>query len=419
MEIFIKPVLWTYREITRGNNNLIEGEYGVRIRMTQARAITYISIGFSSSLKEWDNKKNYPRLTHPKYKELAVSIDKIIDDIQFEVKLAEKSGRNITPIQIKAAVKKTGKSIPNVDKPNKILAYIQTLVDQYEDSDNPGYASIFRNCKVSVQKLLCNKDCRFIEFTRAHHEAYELQILKNSESTKSIYLRTLYRVWNLAIADDLVGKELHPRKYIKFKVYKRIRTKKRSIKSDYFQQILRLKFPEDSREYRSHLLLQFMYCARGINFNDMLKLKPGNIQNNGLVYKRSKNKRDYNFQLHPKAMDIINTFLNYPVQSDAGYIFPFIFKMHDTAKKIHTRIKSALKDFNEDAKVIAKAVGWEVQFTSNSFRHGFASHLNEANVEIRIIQEALGHETQLQTQTYLDDIDDNVVAEAINKALLC
>jgi hypothetical protein len=50
MEIFIKPVLWTYRRITKGKKNLVEGEYGVRIRMTQARAKTYISISFSSSL---------------------------------------------------------------------------------------------------------------------------------------------------------------------------------------------------------------------------------------------------------------------------------------------------------------------------------------------------------------------------------
>ncbi|HTF30033.1 MAG TPA: site-specific integrase [Flavitalea sp.] len=418
MEIFIKPVLWTYRRITKGKKNLVEGEYGVRIRMTQARANTYISISFSSSLKEWDNKNNYPRLTHPKYKEIAVKIDKIIDDIQFEIKLAERAGRYLTPKQIKAAVTNSGQSFTKVNKPHKILAYIQTIIDQYEDSGNPGYANIFRNCKVSIQKLLNNKDCMFVEFTKAHHEAYERQLSKKSESTKSIYLRTLYRVWNLAIADEIVTKEYHPKRHIKFKVYKRIRTKKRSIKSSYFQSILKLSFPEESREYRSHLLLQFMYYARGINFNDMLKLKSGNIQNNGLIYKRSKNKRDYNFEMHPKAIKIVNTFLTYPVQSDAGYIFPFIFQTHDTARKIHTRIKSALKDFNEDAKVIANTVGWEIQFTSNSLRHCFASHLNEADVGIRIIQEALGHETQLQTQTYLDDIDDSIVTEAINNALL-
>jgi integrase/recombinase XerD len=77
-----------------------------------------------------------------------------------------------------------------------------------------------------------------------------------------------------------------------------------------------------------------MYYARGMNFNDMLKLRMDDIQNDGVTYKRSKNKRSYNFELHPKAMKVLKTFLTYPTQSDAGYIFPFIFKEHDTAKKL-------------------------------------------------------------------------------------
>jgi len=43
---------------------------------------------------------------------------------------------------------------------------------------------------------------------------------------------------------------------------------------------------------------------------------------------------------------------------------------------------------------------------------------NEANVDIKIIQEAMGHETQLQTQTYLDDIEDSIITQAINSALI-
>ena len=170
--------------------------------------------------------------------------------------------------------------------------------------------------------------------------------------------------------------------------------------------------------YRSHLLMQFMYYARGMNFNDMLKLKWEDFQNNGIVYKRSKNKREYNFELHPKALKVVKLFKDFQAQSDAGHIFPFVMKEHDTAKKIDARIDSALKDFNEDTTAMAKAIGWEKSFTSNALRHGFASHLNEANVDIKIIQEALGHETQAQTRTYLDDIEDSIITSAINNALL-
>jgi hypothetical protein len=61
--------------------------------------------------------------------------------------------------------------------------------------------------------------------------------------------------------------------------------------------------------------MQFMYYARGMNFNDMLKLKWTDFQNNGIVYKRSKNKRNYNFELHSKALKVVKLLKDYSAQS--------------------------------------------------------------------------------------------------------
>ena len=36
---------------------------------------------------------------------------------------------------------------------------------------------------------------------------------------------------------------------------------------------------------------------------------------------------------------------------------------------------------------------------------------------MNIIQETMGHETQIQTMTYLDEIDDSVIAKSIEDAL--
>jgi site-specific recombinase XerD len=67
---------------------------------------------------------------------------------------------------------------------------------------------------------------------------------------------------------------------------------------------------------------------------------------------------------------------------------------------------------------MAEAVGWHKQFALNALRHAFGSHLNEANVDIKIIREALGYETEGQTRVYLDVIDDSIIANAINAALV-
>ncbi len=417
MDILLKPILWTYRVIIDTDKNYVIGEHEVRIRMTQNRVPKYITTNYSSSPENWDDKNGVPLTTHPKYLELSARIKKIVEDIEYEIKTAEKAGRTITHTEIKANLSNQIKQSALPEKTNKILAYIQSIIDYYDSVDNPGYANVFYNNKLTVKKLLKDKDKMFLAFTKSDHEAYEKQISGTTESTRSHYLRTYYRIWNLAIADGLCNKEHHPKKFIQFKAYKRIRTKKRSIKSDYWERILKLKPAKDTRIYRSHLLMQFMYYARGMNFNDMLKLKKEDFVNDGITYKRSKNKRNYDFELHPSAVKVIKIFGDFPEQSDAGYIFPFIMQEHDTAKKIDVRIDSALKDFNEDSKAMAEAVGWKKQFTSNALRHGFASHLNEANVDIKIIQEAMGHETQADTRIYLADIEDSIITEAINNAL--
>ena len=419
MEISIKPVLWTYQTVRENEKQLVIGEHEVRIRMIQNRVPKYMATGYSSSIENWNPEYGCPLDSHPKYLDLSARIKQLLSDIDFEIKLAEKAARVVTPTEIKTNLTAKIKINAPTDKPNKIRAYTQMIIDRYRADENPGYANIFHNCNLTLKKLLKDKDKMFLAFTRADHEAYEKQISTNTqESTISNYLRTYYRIWNLAIADGLVTKDHHPKQYIKFKAYKRIRTKKRSIKADYWKRILNLKPAKETRIYRSHLMMQFMYYARGMNFNDMLKLKWEHIENRGVAYKRSKNKRAYDFELHPKAAKVLDLFKEHPTQSDAGYIFPFIMKEHDNAMKIDARIDSALKDFNEDSKAMAAAVGWVKNFTSNALRHGFASHLNEAKVDIRIIQEALGHETQLQTRTYLDDIEDSIITEAINGALI-
>ncbi len=60
-----------------------------------------------------------------------------------------------------------------------------------------------------------------------------------------------------------------------------------------------------------------------------------------------------------------------------------------------------------------KILGLEKHLTSYVARHSFATILRHKNVNLAIIQEALGHKTELQTMTYLDDLDDTIIAKSI------
>ena len=121
-----------------------------------------------------------------------------------------------------------------------------------------------------------------------------------------------------------------------------------------------------------------------------------NIEGDYLKYKRSKNGREYNFKLHPKSKAVVEMFAKYPLQSDAGYVFPILNSTHYSAKKIDVRIDSALKDLNEDLETFGNMVHAPKRITSYVIRHSFAGNLKHKGVSINVIREALGHETELQ-----------------------
>jgi integrase len=170
--------------------------------------------------------------------------------------------------------------------------------------------------------------------------------------------------------------------------------------------------------FRSQQYILFSYYARGINFNDLCKLqRKRHIIGDSIDYTRSKTDKQFQFELHPKALKIASLFRMYPLQSDNDHVFPILMKCHDTPRKIDQRVESALKDVNEDLKEFGKMIKFNGSLTSYVFRHSFATHLEQAGVDIRYIKEALGHETEEQTRVYLSEISDWRVANAVKKAI--
>lgn len=428
----VTTMLFVFHTVKKSERNFKTGEFPVKIRLSQLKELTYIPMGYSSSVENWDEEQRLPKPSHPHYKELSKKINSCLEDIDFQIKLSEKSRQYLSCIELKRKVLHTDVDLPQKANQLKILEYFDKVISDLEEAGNPGYADIYDSTRSTVSKLLNSgkhipaderakeKDRFFLDFTKEDHQKYERLISNNaaSESTISFYLRNYYRIWNMAIKDGYCSREQHhPSKFIKFQPYKRIRTKKRSINQDYLHDIMELKFDEGTRMHRSQMILKFIYYARGINFGDVCKLKLENIANNTIHYTRSKNHRQYDYILHREALGVINYFKRHPEQSDAGYLFPFLSSIHDTPRKVDTRIESALKDFNEDLKEMAETVRWERKFTSYSLRHGFATHLRNNNVGISIIKEALGHEVETQTAVYLDDLDDQPIADEINRAL--
>ena len=410
MQVKIKTLLWKHKKAANG-------EHEIRLRLTLYKEVTYLSTGFTSSLDNWDNDNDCPKSSHPKFKTIIKKIQDLIDEVNFEVKLNLKNGIDVFSLselknRIKTPIKKSNKI--------KILDFYKSHILQLETDGRIGYSNVFRSGMLNFKRFTNNTDKSFIAFSKTDFQNYEEFLLRNIkyETTISMYIRTFVRLWNIAIEKGICPKEHHPSKYFRFKAYRRFKTKKRAVSADVIKSIENLKFENSDRMFRSQQYFLFGYYARGINFNDMAKLKfKENIFGNEISYVRSKNRRRYHYQLHSKAISIIRYFEQSFIKSDSGYVFPILHSFHDSPRKIDARIDSALKDLNEDLAKMAKLIGLEKHLTSYVARHSFATNLRYKNVNISIIQEALGHETELQTMTYLDDLDDSIIANCIENAL--
>jgi hypothetical protein len=71
-------------------------------------------------------------------------------------------------------------------------------------------------------------------------------------------------------------KGLHPKKFIKFQVYKKYKTSKRAISAVDMKLLESYEADYTSRVYRNQQIFLFSYYCRGTNYNDIVKLKEKN-----------------------------------------------------------------------------------------------------------------------------------------------
>jgi hypothetical protein len=148
--MLVKSLIHTSRTIKRSFKNLVEGEYEVRIRLTQEKEKVFVPLGFSSSIKNWEKRRMLPKPYHPHYRDLLEKIYRYLDDISFELKLAARAGRYISCVDVKRRILRQS----NQNNSKKILQFFDKVIANQELAGNPGYADIFISTRSTVNKLL-------------------------------------------------------------------------------------------------------------------------------------------------------------------------------------------------------------------------------------------------------------------------
>lgn len=293
---------------------------------------------------------------------------------------------------------------------NSLEYAFEEYIAQLRGQNRIGTAVSYECARTSIQKFKSNTV--FADVTPEFLRKYEKSMVESDRSitTIGIYLRSLRTLFNNAISEGLLTKELYPFGKRKYEIPTGNNIKKALTLND-ISLIYNYETRPGSSSEMARDYWMFMYFCNGINVKDMCLLKYKNIKGDVIAFERAKtvrtkrNVEPIRVALLKEAKAIIDKWGNERI-SDETYIFPVLSK-NLSADRERQLIQQLTHVINDHMKVIGKEVGIGMDVTTYAARHSFATVLKRSGASTEFISEALGHTNVRTTQSYLGSFEDD------------
>ncbi len=299
-------------------------------------------------------------------------------------------------------------SVTKTNNNTALQHWFDTYVKTLNDKGRVGTASSYRTTINSLNEF--KKGLHIQDVTPALLEEYEAYMLNkgNSNTTIGIYLRQLRAIINQVIAAGLLQQEKYPFK--KYEIPSGQNIKKALSDIEINKLLNHTPTKEDEQKALDFWILS--YLCSGINFADIVQLKPSNIDGSYLNFIRQKTKntkkkdlRPIKIGLHPKALAIVEKWKN--TDSSNPYLFP-ILETGLNPITVKNRCKRFIKWVNLRMEKIRKELGIDQKIGTYAARHTFSTVMKRRGVSTEFIKESLGHSSVAVTENYLDSFNDDV-----------
>ncbi len=411
------------------------GNFPVKLSVTSQRITKRFSTIYNLIEDEW-NKLNKPRLS----KELKI-IEEELEDLKKKAKtiikeihpftfnefiihfinqepafkrrrgidaenLATQSTFDFTPYNKKFPI--LNETFPYQ---NTIGFYYQLYIKKLIEQGSISTAINYRCSYVSLMKF--SPDLPFSAITVLFLNNYEQWLTEKniSRSTMGFYIRVIRTLFNEAIAEGTIKKEIcYPFGKRKYKIPTSRNIKKAlsidEIKLLYYYQ----GDPNNISEQRAKAFWFFSYFASGMNPKDIALLKYKSIDGDILSFERAKT--ESHFRNEPK---VITVFLSDELKSiikqwgnkdksPDNFVFPILEKEITPLRRFEL-IQLFVRSINDWMNRISQKLGLSRNATTYVARHSFSTILKRAGASTEYIQEALGHSSVLTTENYLGSFE--------------
>ncbi len=380
-----------------------DGSFPLILRLSHNRKTIPISLGYSIKKDDWDikNRKikksytgvlNVTRLNNFLAKEKARALD-IVTQLQDSNELNKLSVRQLKD------------RILNKSGNFTFFKFTKQIIDELHTSGRHSYASSMTDMLRAVKRVQNDIDLSFEQLNYKFLKDFETYYRNNGNGINSIgvYMRNIRAIYNRAIKEGHAKRNWYP--FTDYSI-KREKTRKRAVRKEVITDVMNLELPKSSRIWHAKNYFLFSFFAMGINFIDIAFLKPSNLVNGRLEYKRHKTNKSFSIKITEPMKEILNYYLTGKNPDD--YIFPIIKRRGDSRLE-YLDITSKRRVYNRMLREISQKCELETNLTSYVSRHSWATIAKRSGIPTAVISEGLGHSDTQITEVYLDSFDKEVL----------
>ncbi len=396
----------TFKVLLDTRRQLQNGTFPLVIRVYSGRNRREINLKIYLKKSQFDTDGQKVRKSHPNEKVINQRIKQAVLEVEKTTLNLEMANEVVTSEKIRNLVVKPTPKL-------NFIQYGEQVILQMRKANRNGNANAYRDGINALKEYSGRTDLQFQEIDYELLCKIENNMLAKGLKKNSIacYNRALRAIYNKAINEEIVEVKYYP--YRKYKVRGEA-TAKRSIDKQSIQQVINLPLEKDSPMYKARDYFLLSFNLIGISFADMVTIKPSDILNGRLIYKRKKTHKLYNIKLTDKAKEI----LDYYNQPGGTYILPDLPEVAINNASVERKyIQYANKTCNKYLAKIGLELKLGQELTTYVARHSWATCCKKMGYSKDLISEALGHSFGNRvTEVYLDSFDQEVI-DAMNFAV--
>ena len=381
----------------------VPGKAGtIYYQLTHLRQVKQITTKIHLHPQDWDSNKAQIIFTDSTSYLLQCKIDRDLDRLKKIIYKIDAECANYTVNEIIEKFYQTTADYSITD-------FSTQQIQKLKNDNRRGTARNYSKTLKSLKAFMKNTDSTFNIVTEQFVESYNTFLIQRGvvRNTISFYMRIFRSVYNKAVTQKII-EQTFPFK----NVYTGVdRTRKRAVTETVISQLLSIDLKKSKALQFARDLFIFSFYARGMAFVDIVYLKKSNIQNGYITYVRHKTGQELTIRIETRLQNIINQY----EKKDSPYLFPILNT--EDENKAYSQYEIALNYYNRQLKRLSKLLEPNINLSSYTPRHTWATTARNKNVPLSIISAGMGHSSEKTTLIYLTKIDNSIIDE-VNKAII-